>query len=357
MWQNIEKQLLILNFNKTMKRYILNRYNSILLFVFLTVSCSKDSGLDSQDSPGNYYQSKDVEVLFENDSENGINILFMGDAYLHQDLKKIDGKYRQDALNCMDYLFHSQPFLAYKNHFNAYIIYAESSIKNTSNGIVVNYPFGSTASSGFFHNPYITNYTAVQDYVYQVKGRPMNSKDVVLMAVNDKEGGTATLGGNIAVFGTHGSTAVSSTVFATMLHELGHAFASLGDEYTIPNADFTQYTAEMANLDTINDLSLVKWKHFVGLPGYTSVGVYEGGGLQETGIWRPESSSIMMGNVGSYFNAPSREAIVKQIMNLRGVVYDFNTFLVLDAGNQMNKNSKNSTNEKVERISCGLGNY
>lgn len=330
----------------------------ILLFLSLligiTFSCSTDSELNNNDF-ANYYKDKEVEIIFENDRENGINIIFMGDAYLRSDLKKVNGKYNTAAIKSIEFLFNSHPFFEYKNHFNAYVVYAESSIKNTGNSFIVSYPFGSTNTGGIFNNPVITDYNAVNDYVYQVKGRPMNNKDLILMSINNQDGGSAYLGGNVAVFGTTGSTTIPTTVFATMLHEVGHAFASLGDEYNVPRVSQTSFTSEMANLDTTDNLSLVKWSHFIGLNGYSSVGAFEGGGLQEFGIWRPESSSIMMGNVGSYFNAPSREAIVKQIMNVRGIAYDFNSFLALDTGKQSHRYSKNKKNEKFERIKCGVG--
>ena len=326
---------------------------ALVLLIGITFSCSKDAEENVYDSPDNYHQDKEVEVLFENDPENGINVIFMGDAYLRSDLKKNNGKYRHDAVETIEFLFNSHPFFEYKNHFNAYVVYAESSIQNTANGYVVNYPFGSSSNGSAFHNPYITNYDAVDDYVFPVKGRTMNNKDLVLIGINSQEGGTAGFGSNIAVFGTRGSTTVPTTVFSVMLHEAGHAFGSLGEEYSVPNSIITSYSGEMANLDTTNNLSLVKWSHFIGLNGYSSVGAYEGGGRQEFGIWRPEPSSIMRGNTGNYFNAPSREAIVKKIMAVRGLPYDFNSFLLLDVGNQVNRHSKNTSNEKIEGFHCG----
>ena len=311
----------------------------MLLVVGITFSCTDNS--ESNDNPVpvpipvSYNADKDVEIIFENDRENGINVIFMGDAYFRNELKKVNGKYKSDAIKSLECLFNSHPFFEYKNHFNAYIVYAESS--------TMNYPFGS--SGGIAEPPTIQNYNAVNDYVFQVKGRPMNNRDLILMSVNGRSGGTAILGGNVAVFGTLNAAPI-------MLHEVGHAFAYLGDEYIIPNSDLSGFVTEMPNLDNTNNVNLVKWKHFIGLNGYSGVGVYEGGGLHEFGIWRPESSSAMGLNSVLYYNAPSREAIVKKIMAVRGIMYDFDSFLTLDNGNELNKNSKNIKNEKLERIKC-----
>lgn len=326
-----------------------------LLLIGITFSCSKDSELNNNDSSSNYYKDKEVEIIFENDREHGINVVFMGDAYLKADLNKNNGKYNHDAIKSIEFLFNSHPFLEYKKHFNAYIIYAESSIVTTGNGFTVNYTFGSTNATSFVPHPIITNYSALNDYVFKIKGRSITNKDLILMSVNSQTGGSAYLGNNVAVFGTAGSTATTTSVFSVMLHEVGHAFASLGDEYIVPNQNTTYIPEGQANLDNTNNVNLIKWNHFIGLQGYSSIGAFEGGGYLEFGMWRPEINSIMRGNIGSYFNAPSREAIVKRIMNLRGIEYDFDSFLTLDKGNQLNTYSKNKQNEKFDRIKCFIG--
>lgn len=325
-----------------------------LLAVAITFSCSKDSDLNNNASSDNYYKDKDVEIIFENDREHGINVIFMGDGYLKADLKKNNGKYNHDAIKSIEFLFNSHPFFEYKNHFNAYIIYAESSIVSSGNSFTVNYPFGSTTATFFGQNlPIITNNSAVNDYVFKIKGRSITNKDLILMSVNGQTGGTAGFGNNLAVFGSVGSTTTTTSVFSVMLHEVGHAFASLGDEYIVPNQNSTYIPEGQANLDNTNNVNLIKWNHFIGLQGYSSVGAFEGGGYLEFGMWRPEISSIMQGNIGSYFNAPSREAIVKRILNLRELEYNFNSFLTKDIGNQSNKISNKAKNDKNERINCG----
>lgn len=315
-----------------------------LLFIGITLSCSKESEVNNNDSSDNYYKDKDVEIIFENDSENGINVIFMGDGYLKAELKKNNGKYNQDGRKSIAFLFNSHPFFEYKNHFNAYIIYAESS--------TVNYTFDTNNPNGMLN----LNYEMINNYVIKVKGRSRTNKDLILMAINGLNDGTgiAVLGSNLAIFGTANSTVNTTSAFSVMLHEVGHAFASLGDEYIIPNQIETYTPEGRPNLDNTNDLNLIKWKHFIGLPGYSSVGAFEGGGYLEFGMWRPELNSIMQGNIGSYFNAPSREAIVNRILTLRAIDYDFNSFLTLDIANQSNKQTKNAKIIENKRINCGV---
>lgn len=96
------------------------------------------------------------------------------------------------------------------------------------------------------------------------------------------------------------------------------------------------------NIDNHNDLSWVTWSHFIGRGGYEAVGTYEGGLYVEEGIWRPEEYSIMRHQV-TYFNAPSREAIVKRILEIKEIPYSFEAFLKNDV-------IPNATNARVQQL-------
>lgn len=307
----------------------MKQYPLVTALLFFSIfSCVEEEPNTIEEPTGNYFQDKAVEVVFENDRDNGINVFFMGDAYLREDLDKTDSKYQYDGLKSIEVLFESEPFKTYKEHFNAYIVYAESTIEPAGNTFDVYYPFGSYNTDRLN----ISNYEAVSDYVTEVTGSPRSAKDLVLMGVNYGSGGSAFLGGNVGVFSTSNSRDLNTNVFQTMVHEVGHAFSGLGDEYVNPNRPNNGCFSDfMDNIDITNDLSKIKWNHFIDLEGYSEVNAFEGGcGSVATGVWRPEEYSIMGGNIGSYFNAPSRESIVKKIIELRGMDYDFETFLELD---------------------------
>ena len=93
-----------------------------------------------------------------------------------------------------------------------------------------------------------------------------------------------------------------------VVHEFGHAFGGLLDEYTNrpgPPFGFT----EAAN--TTTNRQNPPWKHFLEarIPG---VGVYEGGATFHTGVWRPAQSCAM--NTGGNVYCPvCREATVLMI--------------------------------------------
>ena len=73
-------------------------------------------------------------------------------------------------------------------------------------------------------------------------------------------------------------------------------------------------------------------------------------------VWRPESSSIML-QIGNkeFFNAPSREAIVKRIMELRNLEYNFDDFLEVDQisiGKIQTRLSSRQLNSLENKIDC-----
>ena len=90
---------------------------------------------------------------------------------------------------------------------------------------------------------------------------------------------------------------------------------------------FVEYSA---NVDDIDNLDSIKWSHLIGRAGYKAVGAYEGGSYVSKDIWRPEYTSIMNDILLNHFNAPSREAIVKRILEIRGIPYQLDELLAND---------------------------
>ena len=87
------------------------------------------------------------------------------------------------------------------------------------------------------------------------------------------------------------------------LHELGHSFAGLADEYDYGTCNnSTEPSAPNVTINTDN--STVKWIHWFDDP---NVGMFEGGKYCKTGVWRPTETSIMR-NLGQPFYPVNQEA-------------------------------------------------
>jgi len=302
---------------------------AILFLSILFLSCDQDPLIDKVDTANDeFFKDGEVEIIFENDTNNGINVIFMGDAYLEADLGKTYGSYRDHARENIRILFETPPFSEYKEHFNAYIVYVESQDDEISlpDGSITNTAFGAQITGGGPNGLSvlrITDYDNLDQYVSKVTNSPRTEKELILMSVNNAGRGSAGLESNLAVFGSGREL--------TMLHEVGHAFAGLGDEYQFEGYVNDGDTQRYPNLDRTNDLELVKWAHFIGLDGYANVAAFEGGFYTPEGVWRFEQRGLMRSSSSEgYFNAPSREAFVQRIMELRNINYSFAAFLEID---------------------------
>ncbi|MEP0266538.1 M64 family metallopeptidase [Dokdonia sp.] len=304
----------------------------IILGILLAISIYSCSGDDNDRFKPvvaedlEFFQDGEVEMLFDNAGPDGITMVFIGEGYIKEDLGKIYGTYRTDAERYFDYLFSIEPFASYQEHFNAAIIYTESQSRTIPHEATTD----STALGAYTYLGWTGRnfYSASSDKIdfYKNKlpsGYQTNSNTLIVL--NERAGGNACYACDIAFSGSSSET--------TMVHEIGHSFGALGDEYELPNQSNPPNATFSPNLDVTDDLTQIKWNHFINRPGYENVRAFEGGGYVSTGVWRPQIESIMRGGssiLADRFNAPSREAIVKRIYEIRGLSYDLETFLAND---------------------------
>ena len=87
------------------------------------------------------------------------------------------------------------------------------------------------------------------------------------------------------------------------------------------------------NISASDDIDDIPWKRFLEDGRYKDeVGVYMGAWMWPEELWRPSENSVMNSDL-SCFNAPSREAIYKRVMQLSegdGWVYDYEKFVEFD---------------------------
>ncbi|NOT32066.1 MAG: hypothetical protein HOP15_16590 [Planctomycetes bacterium] len=117
-----------------------------------------------------------------------------------------------------------------------------------------------------------------------------------------KLGVSGTGGGGVAVIG--GRDAL------TTVHEWGHAFADLGDEYS-SHTHRRGAVYDRVNVASSDEPELVSWRHWLAAR-HPSVGIYQGANGQVTGAWRPTAAGCLM-NDGEAFCPVCREALVLRI--------------------------------------------
>ena len=85
-----------------------------------------------------------------------------------------------------------------------------------------------------------------------------------------------------------------------------------------------------ANVSLSGKTHEVPWAHLLEDSRYNgTVDIYEGAVGHMRGVYRSEQNSCMNDGV-PYFNAASREAIVKRIMEYAGEVYSYEAFAAKD---------------------------
>lgn len=229
-----------------------------------------------------------VDTLLKNGPiADRINLVFMGDGYTAGE----QAKFITDVNDILDEMFAQLPFKPYKNYFNVFaikVISAQSGANHPKNSpdpdctfpaaVVDNY-FGSTFDYSGIHR---LLYPQKLSNVINVLAANFPLYDQAFVAVNTPYYGGA--GGFVATCSDHANGR------DVAIHEIGHSFAGLADEYWAG----AQYAAEKANMTQQTNTTLVKWKNWVGTDG---VNIFPHG---ESPTWnRPHQNCKMR-----YLNVP-----------------------------------------------------
>ncbi|MDO5442530.1 MAG: M64 family metallopeptidase [Bacteroidia bacterium] len=290
--------------------------------------------------------SKDGEVLTLQKASRGkgINLVFMGDAYVDKDMNA-GGHYETMMMSAMDEFFAVEPYKSYKDRFNVYAVKVVS--RNCTIGDGMSTALGAYQNQG---RALTGDVDKAIEYALKVPSINSNKNLTVAVLVNNYSGGASTTSisgynSGIAFISTYND--IADDYGPIVRHEAGgHGFAHLADEYD-DNHDKSPSDSEIqrnnreyeelgwwANVDFTSDPERIRWSHMLKDDRYkSSVGIYEGGLTYGHGVWRPTEDSIMKTNDG-VFNAPSREAIFKRIMTLSGEDYSFEKFAAYDVINR-----------------------
>lgn len=306
-----------------------------VLLITLAASCNQSNS--DQNAGIEYYEDGDAEQLLYHGTD-AVEIIFIGEGYSEGDLEKDIGTYHTEARKDMDIIFSYSPFSEYKAHFNFTIIYAKADENNDTFDIVYDDQ----------NNLYDWNYELFESYIrtHFPKYEREDPKYLVLFSFKEKPVGMGSPG---LAFYTRGEEYV-------LIHEIGHAFGNLLDEYEFEYNlgkahpyDISILAEKTPNVSFAKDTARVPWRHFIGLEGYEDIGIYEGAMRYPKNIWRPTKNSIMRNSL-SYFNAPSRESMVKQIYEVKGWKYNFEAFLETDRPIQ--KRLVGGRVRKIQELNC-----
>jgi hypothetical protein len=257
------------------------------------------------------------EALISGNSQEKVDIAILPDGYNEKEMEL----FKKDCDKFTEELFKYHPYSEYKQNFNIYGILAPS--VHSGNDIPADSVWKSTQLSTGFYTFDSERYTMTEDFK-SVRDLAANVPyDQIYILVNTEKYG----GGAIYNFY---SVSVNSNAKAgqIFIHELGHGFVGLGDEYYTSSTsynDFYNLTIEPwePNLTTLVDFD-TKWTHLIddGTPVPTpdndkyenTIGVFEGGGYVAKGIFRPKHDCLMNSFKDVHFCEVCQESIVEMIL-------------------------------------------
>jgi hypothetical protein len=232
------------------------------------------------------------DVVRHGPSPNRLDVVLMGDGYRLGDQNEFD-----DVAKSIPKLFKNHKVLG---EYYSYHNFLRANLRSKDQGVS---GFGRKKQTalggriaGKVQGQVGVDLGRVRHYLAEVEG-----SDGLAIAIV-KSGSMGTGGAGVAAIGGRSDD--------TVIHEWGHAFAGLSDEYSA----FTGHRGparSTINISRFKDPKRAPWYHFIKrrVPG---VGTYRGGDGRIKGVWRPTASGCaMMGGV--IFCPVCREEILLRI--------------------------------------------
>lgn len=250
------------------------------------------------------------------DSKKKIDVVFVPDGYSAKEMKQ----FTKDCKESMKSIFAHTPFDKLKDRFNFIAVQVaseDSGVSIPQNGEWKNTCLGSHFNT-FYSSRYLTT-SNIQKLYDILDGIPCES---IIILANTKEYGGGGIYNNYML-----SSAQGRDYASVIVHEFGHSFAGLADEYYYDDQYVTMYPANIEpweqNITTMVDFAS-KWQDMLpegtqiptiadGKEIYTKVGVYEGAGYQSKGVFRPVQDCRMKTNQAPGFCPVCQRAIGRLI--------------------------------------------
>ena len=254
-------------------------------------------------------------LLYSGDPDNRINLVIMGDGYTISDTTL----FRTNAMSVVSYFLSTPPFNKYSNFFNFIgieVISNESGTDHPGNApdetIPLNQPINvadtylETSFDYGLHRVVSSNNLGL---IYSVANTNFPQYDIINVIVNSPYYGGS--GGGIAF------TSMDVAAFEVFMHELGHSFAELSDEYEYGSSNCNPGNSQLINVSQETDTSLLVWKNWLTTaaiptqPGTDCnlIGLYPGAYYCPVNWYRPKCNCKM-----KFLNQPYCEVCAEQII-------------------------------------------
>lgn len=242
-------------------------------------------------------------LLAAKDTTRCIHIAFLAEGYQEKEMDT----FIKDAQTATDAIFAHEPFKSMKDKFNIIAVKAPSKDSGTSTpskGVWKETALHSHFDT-FYSNRYLTT-LHLKDMHDLLAGTPY--EHIIILVNTDEYGGGGILNSyNLSM--TH-----HQQFRPVVVHEFGHSFAGLGDEYAYDFEQLPMYPSDIEpwepNLTTKVDFHN-KWESLIGKD--PKAGFYEGAGYSLKGVYRGYPDCRMRTNNHPDFCPVCRLAITRLI--------------------------------------------
>lgn len=257
-----------------------------------------------------------IPVMLNADCEKAVDIVFVAEGYSSDEMIK----FSEDVYRFTDYMFDIEPYKSHKNDFNVWMVHSVSA----DSGVDIPHEdiWKQTATDSHFYSLYIDRYLTLPDQTKLSKLVANSPCDAIYVLAN-----TNIYGGG-GIYNCYAMCAADSYYDAEVcVHEFGHSFAGLGDEYYEKSVTYEDYLNTAIEPWEPNVTTLVnfeaKWKDMVKedvpIPTpdkieYANVlGAFEGASYVAQGAYRPVYECRMKVNEAEGFCPVCQRAIVRMI--------------------------------------------
>jgi hypothetical protein len=261
---------------------------------------------------------KSQKVYGKSDPKESLDIVFLADGYLAEDSLKA----LKDTKRFANYLYSQPPFKYFKNHINIWLVHVPSIESGTSEprkGV-----FKQTVLNSSFNSLGLERYLTTSSYFKLKDLAAAAPYDVPVVMVNTDRYGGGGIFNHFSVF-----SADSQWAMEVFLHEFGHQFGGLADEYFDSEVSYEEMLDTTKEPWNPNITTLVefngKWEPLIskGTPVPTprnnkfkgETGVFEGGAYMSKGVYSPAMDCKMKTNTAKEFCSACQNAI-KQMLKL-----------------------------------------
>lgn len=255
------------------------------------------------------------------DSKEAIDVVILAEGYTTEEMEL----FMEDAKITASEILSYEPFKSHSDKFNFIAVASPSADSNVS--VPQEEAWRNTAVGSNFMTFYMERYlTSGNVYAMYDLATNIPCEHFVILANTDTYGG----GG---IYNSYTLTTAHHPSFRpVVVHEFGHSFAGLGDEYFYLSADNNDEMHSLKhepwepNITTLVDFES-KWADMVAegveIPTQVTaersknyvVGVYEGGGYRAKGIYRPTDVCRMRNNTAEQFCPVCQRAIERVILH------------------------------------------